>query len=757
MITLSLDEAGQYERNVESKCPNATFIGGVLFDDKGDAQEAEKEKIRIADYYRSIIKKCCGNGINVSYPESLHCNRMGSNKDKVGAIKNEVNKTLMDFIQKGSVYGRKIVPERTGEYYLYAIQKTPEGKEERIKSRAGFMLNDDYAANLYMHMVDETLTHLVFHNPVLPETSEFGLQLATRSSADMSSSDSIADEFKSQGSRLLGTHSENKFRVQITNGDVFRTLISQKLVSEDTDIVIRYFESISIDYLKTAGEGKATGQEFLYLADSVCSVLSFDTSLEDIAKVSRTGIQLAGEGKFLHFLYDEIDNYFTKAWNCYIEGDYYGALEACHDGIRSGNVYADMYEKTWFGQVIDLIVSSGNRTAFRMAVRKFNDSSLSNRFNNVKGAFIMDVLKKMLDRMPEIMNDTQSYEYLYMFFDTCVSAYCHSGNSRKALETYEQCRKYAYMTKIETFLRTQNKLAVSLTDVFEWNKAQFLSEGNLSYHRTVSDIKNEISNTLRPESYIEEAKAYSQLGQIYAFLRDKRAEAVFLKALGMLDRHPANYRITESYLLQYYLDNGDREHYEAYADEYFGGRSNAKNRFAYVLEKGFCDDSEYNFGFAMYVLVKGIYLFGMGDLSQDCWDMLKNFEKAAKEAAKKQNGRSFGAWEPVGHPYEMIYKYLCLIAAKRGDTAAYDEFRRGMDLCLNAGGRKTGPLLEAIICNNRIEVREAIGDEAGNAEDYSKIMEILTGNFDCFKGKKIPEDNAKTKEFVKARFTYMYH
>lgn len=72
-------------------------------------------------------------------------------------------------------------------------------------------------------------------------------------------------------------------------------------------------------------------------------------------------------------------------------------------------------------------------------------------------------------------------------------------------------------------------------------------------------------------------KAHSQRGQVYAFKREQCAEAEFRAALVHFEEASANYKITQSYLLQYYLDTGNKEAYLEEAEGYFG-RKNKVNR-----------------------------------------------------------------------------------------------------------------------------------------------------------------------------------
>ena len=97
MITISLDENGHFEslgqgiRTIEIKKKDrvieettASFIAGVVFDDKDIEDEYDTEKDRIEAYLKGICEDVCKkNNIRISdggaYPEMLHVNKKNLN------------------------------------------------------------------------------------------------------------------------------------------------------------------------------------------------------------------------------------------------------------------------------------------------------------------------------------------------------------------------------------------------------------------------------------------------------------------------------------------------------------------------------------------------------------------------------------------------------------------------------------------------------------------------------------------------------
>ena len=78
-------------------------------------------------------------------------------------------------------------------------------------------------------------------------------------------------------------------------------------------------------------------------------------------------------------------------------------------------------------------------------------------------------------------------------------------------------------------------------------------------------------------------QAYSQLGQVYAYLNQSEAEQAFKKALEIFDSQSTDAYRTMSYLLHYYIESGNRSAYEKLASEYFGGRNTLSEQLSYIV------------------------------------------------------------------------------------------------------------------------------------------------------------------------------
>ena len=164
--------------------------------------------------------------------------------------------------------------------------------------------------------------------------------------------------------------------------------------------------------------------------------------------------------------------------------------------------------------------------------------------------------------MEERFHSPEAKRILYILYDIGVTACCHIGDSKGAEAYFEKCNKYAGLVSLEDYLSARNKLVVFCCDYFETDRAEELSDENIVYQELLTDLKKDLKLPGVSDIGFESmGKAHSQRGQVYAFKRDERAEDEFRAALGHFKEGSANYKITQSYLLHFYLDTGNEEAY----------------------------------------------------------------------------------------------------------------------------------------------------------------------------------------------------
>lgn len=763
MLTYALDEYGDFEGVKDDR--NPVFIAGLIYDDAG-SDDTRTERKRIRAYYEAVITDAsdkADNGFSFRYPDALHSNRdRDRNSNVVAYVKEQVRSTLPEYIQKGTYQGKKLYypnrggkmsafDERKGEYHLFAILKSDAGLEKLLSENAGILAKDDYASNLYFHMADELISRLIFYNPVIEKIETVSLDIATRSSGDIDGQSQLAMEYKRLGYKANLSDPDDpdnsKVYFSLTNADTYRSVIAEEIIDAwKPNIKIEEFNVRSIAYRKDA-----KNMEFLYMADSICSILGYDirgkSADEALPVITRKTGEISGREDDLIFGYDEIDRIYAKAWAKYKEGDLYKALSITFDASQKTGVFADFYEKRWFRRLEEKIQRNKDISDFNMAVRKLNETLNNNTLDQEKSFYILNVLEKIADRLGSELHSPEARKILYTLNDIGVTAYCHIGDSKNAERYLEKCKECAGLVSLEDYLSTRNKMVVYCCDNFEPERAAELADENITYQELLSDLRKGMENLGVPCD-AEEAlgKACSQRAQVYAFMREKRAEAEFRKALGYFETDSSNYKITQSYLLHFYLDAGEREAYLAEAESYFGGNRGLSQQLKYMIEEGARQDPLINVKYALYVWVRGLYEFRREEMTEALWTKLERIESIfGKKIGKKD-------WELTGHPAELIFKYMRLLAIAGGDFNAEKLYAKRMKECLLYHGATE----DAIRMFGEIECAEAKGDRETVEKLSIETAAFLREKFAAFHDQEPIKDGEICLQWLRERISFMY-
>lgn len=752
MITISLDEYGNFEGEEQKPL----FIAGLLFDDGEKIGESHREewteRERIRSYYKKVMEDA---GKGFSYPQDLHSNGDGMRDHKVvGPVKTKVAETLPEFISKGTYQGKPFydengrkIRERKGKYHLFVIMKSDEGKKRLLNERASMLAKDNWAANLYFHMAGTVVNRIIFHNPLYGQGQmpSINIDIATRSTGNVIDMNSdLAEEFKKQGYRLREGNSSDYRFYSIMNADIYRTLIAQEMMnSGNISIKIEKMYVKSIQY-----DGERPMMEFLYLSDSLCSMLGYrltgssaDEWLEQMKERVET---INPQWENLIFGYDEIDNDFTSAWRQYEQKNFYEALSIAYDGKRKTGVFADHYREQWFPYLEKRIRESVTPELFTKSVNELSSMVTINNLDQEKLLYLMCQFEDMAELVADKYRSTDmKARTLYKLYDTGVSAFCHIGNVGKALEYYEMCKKYAFYVGVDAYLRTNNKLVVCLEDCFEWNRALELALENLSSQQMVSEIKREILKKDSEEDFLDEAKAMSQLARIYAEKRDENAEFYFRKALKMLEAGSANYKITQSYLLHYYADQNKQAEFDRELADYFDGKNTWNQCLRYITNSDESVHSVFSNEYAICVLLRGICYFHWEEIDEGAWKKLCTLD----ELLTKKHGKA-----PGGHPWELTYKYLEMLAVRRKDEKARKKFIQLRKSCLCYRGEIIEALeqfgeAEVAALEKQNEIRDALTE---------KLAGYMKEHFEAFKDTIFSMDGDLRYGELQSLFTFMY-
>ena len=662
MFIIALDEQGDFENLNKKLNTEPVFIGGVLYDDCGDSDDYEAEKKRLQSYLRNV----CGDAGGV-YPRDLHFSSEGgsNNGQIVKEVKTIFGETIKEFLEEGTwrSYDLGFEPRR-GKYYVFASLRGEHGKAELLAKNVSEAIREDFASNLYLHMAEDVVERLLFHNPIIPDMEQVRLELATRRVIlDGEDRTQRMKEYEKLGyaavQRPEGQRRPGTTEYILTNPTNYRTAVEREMLHSGKNTLMIDRIAVKSIYYKHPKDG----MDFLYLADAICSHLSFNRkgntesvwieSFDDIAE------SINGKCRNLIWGYDEADEYFEKSWRAVEKGDYYTALSLSFDGMKCGSKMREFYGRKWFPLVVEAVMKDANVVDFSTAVKKFKDSIMDNNLNQEKLVYIYESLEKVGDSV-RFSNRKEEAE-LYDLYDAGVSAYTHIGDSKKAKKCFEKTQQYAEYVATEVFLRTRNRMVVFLGDMLEFSRALSIADENVKYHELLSNMKMQIFKDEHYES-LNHAIALSQRAQIYAFMEDAHAEDDFLMALETMDPETPDRLITESYLLHYYISSGNKEKYEELAREYFGGKTSLVDQFNYLAREGAKPQARFSLKFALYVYIKSLYQFYLDSISEKLLNKLKTIEKSLSDMNKA------AARQINGHPWEIIYKYLALIMLKYNEN-----------------------------------------------------------------------------------------
>lgn len=704
MILIALDEQGDFENINNELDSKPVYIGGIIYDDKGNSKDLENERKRLGEYFKSVCKKS-----GTSYPIDLHCKRDLSNKKNVRETKITLTKTIKEFLDNGTFDEKELFSEkRKGSYYIYCLLKGKNGKKRLLGEHISEIARDDFAANLYVHMAEEVIQRVIFNNPIIENINEIGMDLATRRVLISNDNKIKNSEFRAIGKmeEINKEHSNNgKKEYILTNPDVYRTAIERHMIENNKcDKKIAYFKVRSIYY----GED-SKNQEFLYLSDVICSVLSYEldgnNSDDWIYEIENRASCFNSNETNLIFLYDENDDIYKKAWLSYEKSDYYGVLSNIFDLTLKKDKASLFYKEKWCRRLLDLLMLSEDVNALSKAIDCVKLDTWSNNLNQNKLNYIYIHLRKIAEKLK--INNPKKRAILYDLYDTGLASYTHLGDGKKAKECYEKCLEYSAYIPVEQFISTRNRMVTYYCDEFEYEKGLSIANDNVFYQELILDVKKEIFGDKYKLS-LNYAKCISQRGQIYAFMKESRAEEDFLKALSIMDGGIADQYITMSYLLHYYIDNNFQEKYEKISKEYFGENEGLSEQLEYLIREGKKKEAKISILFALYVYIKALYAFYLDNIKGELYRKIKKIDKKLP-------------LELDGHPIELINKYRALILWKKGDK---DDANQLVER-INTSIEHEGATLKTVKYVSKISYYKLTNQKEKMELTYKQSLDIL--------------------------------
>ena len=147
--------------------------------------------------------------------------------------------------------------------------------------------------------------------------------------------------------------------------------------------------------------------------------------------------------------------------------------------------------------------------------------------------------------------------------------------------------------------------------------------------------------------------------------------------------------------------------------------------------------------YAIYVLVRGLFYFHQDEIDDALWEKLCEMD----ETLTKKDGK-----EPSGHPWEITYKYLEMLAIKRNDDNARKLFAQLKRDRLSYRGE----IIEAL---------EMFGDaEVADYENQKDLRDLITkdlasfmkDNFTALDDKTFSDNGEARYQELQKYFTFMY-
>lgn len=711
MLTIALDEQGDFEGVKKDGKP--MFIGGMIYDDFGNENDTEIEKKRIELYLKAVCKSVGG-----TYPVDLHVNE--GNDQKVKEVKTKISETFGSFLKHGSYKDideetkkeLKKLPKREGKYYVFSLVKDGKTSSKSNKADESILVREDYASNLYVRMAEEIVERIVFHNPVIENIENVRFDLATRRVVLTGEDRNVkAEEYLALGYKEDQAHSDSQKRTfLLTNGDIYRTALEREMLDSGKNEI--HVNRIGVKSIYYGATGNNQRMAFLYLADIVCSLLGFHLNQQNLLEeMTKRANSYTGHEENLIFVYDKIDTMFKKAWNFLEQKQYYEALCVTYQAMQSGLPGAEYYRKVWFARLVEKMQEDYEFDSLGIALRKYNNSTRRNNLDQGELVFIYENFERMIEKNAPVYRSER--EVRYDLYDAGVSAYCHIGDGMNAERCFEKCMEYAKDVDIERYLRTRNKMVVYLTDRLEFQKAHSIAQDNKIYQEELRAIRELLFD--REEASTNYGIALSQLGQICTSMGNEEAEEHFLAALEQFETaKESDYLQTLSYLLHYYLETDNQEKYEEWIKVFLGGKEGLGEQLKYLISQGV--ESRFAMSFALYVFVKGIYKFYLDILPAKMLNKLYNIENTIKQIGGKK-----GTDQIRNHPWEIIYKYLALIALKKGNAQQAEIFKEKIRSVLTYHEFT----LDVICAFGEAEILYEAGDEEAFGAAMDETLELI--------------------------------
>ena len=201
--------------------------------------------------------------------------------------------------------------------------------------------------------------------------------------------------------------------------------------------------------------------------------------------------------------------------------------------------------------------------------------------------------------------------------------------------------------------------------------------------------------------------------------------------------------MTRMVSMNFYADMNMKKEYDEEVSDYFDGKTTFKQRLRYITRVDEAAHSVFSNEYALYVLVRGLFYFHQDEIDDTLWNKLCELDVLLTQKDGK---------EPSGHPWEITYKYLEMLAIKRKDDNARKLFAKLKRERLNYRGEIIVALemfgdAEVANCENNIARRDALTND---------LVSYLKNNFRILKERTFSSNGDERYQELQNYFTFMY-
>ena len=725
MLTIALNEYGDFHHlgQDEENIKTIHFIAGVVYDDMDNEQDAENERIRLDRFFRAVAKKS-----HSLYPQGffgkLKIDEAAKEKGQetfnsdakkdMRILRDAIDAALPEFLAHGTYSGQELVAmPRVGHYAIALTLKSTAGKTEYLQPYMSNLLHDKVASNLYWHMADGLVSRLVFTNPFALGVQRVRLQLATQMIDVLDSERGRLIEYSQLGYTPYEYQHEQVKKegitsYQVANAFAYRASLDRHMVESnrpDLDVKLR---TVSLRMEEDDPESTIRNA-FLYLATYICTNFIYygaDREATDVFKFKKLvdfSNRLNPSHQNLLFVYDNVDTYFEKAMQSYLNGDYFTALCYAYDAYNCESKFQSYYKTNWFPFLEELIHSADDRVAIERAVQEFVNYANQSRIDAGKLHYVYEQLTYVLEDIQHLSCVDQ--RLIYAFYDGGVTAFNHLGESKLAVDCFQKCQFLAHMVPLETYMQTVRRRVVAKLDSYAYDDALSLANYVVEYEEQIQGLREKLS---MDDKAISLGQAYSQLGQVYAYMEREEAESYFVKALSIFQEGTDDYYRTLSYLLHYYIEAEKQHDYEIWASKYFGGAVNVSDQLTYITSMTDDDKAVQHESYALYVYIKALYQFYKHAVGKA---VIQRIVALGKEVGQILN------YSVKGHPWELIFIYISLLGYDWNHLKDIEYFKE----CIRKTVDNPGPAIRNIMAYGEMR----IADRKGNQKLYDAIRTTL--------------------------------